>query len=285
MRRALAGLIVVSAAFPTAARAETPAERGEYLVGSIAACGNCHTPKNADGAERTDETLAGGFVVELPPHTAVAPNITPDPETGIGRWNDRQIARAIREGVRPDGTVIDPPMPIEFYSKISDRDVMAIVAYLRTVAPVRNAVAKSIYRVEPPRSWGNAAGDPDPPPQADRVAYGAYLAGPVGRCMECHTPMRADGMGRDMARAGSGGTPVPGPNEPVVPPNVTPDPETGIGRWTDGEIKRAITQGVSRDGRLLSPSMPFPYYARMTARDLDSVVAYLRTLKPLPAQN
>jgi mono/diheme cytochrome c family protein len=285
MQLSQAAVFGLSMAFSVAALGETPAERGAYLVTTIAACGNCHTPKNPDGSEQKDKTLAGGFVFELPPFTAVAPNITPDTDTGIGRWTDQQIARAIREGVRPNGTVIGPPMPVEFYSKIADRDVAAIVAYLRTVVPVRNAVAKSVYRMKLPESWGNAAGDPDPPPRTDRVAYGAYLAGPMGHCMECHTPMRADGMGRDLARAGAGGVPIPGPTGLVVPPNITPDKETGIGRWTDGEIKRAITRGVSRDGRKLSPPMPFAYYARMTLRDLDAVVAHLRVLKPLPAQN
>lgn len=273
----------MAALFAVPAQAKTPAERGAYLVNSIVACGNCHTPKNPDWNEPPGRQLAGGTVIEAPPFTAVAPNITQDPETGIGAWSDFRIALAIREGTRPDGSIIGPPMPIEFYAKISDRDVEAIVAYLRTVRPVGNRTAKSVYRIPLPKSWGNAAGDPDPPPADDKVAYGAYLAGPLGHCMECHTPMRADGGRRDMARIGAGGPPVPGPLGDVAPPNITPDKGTGIGRWTDGEIKRAITQGVSRDGRKLAPPMAFAYYARMSIRDLDAVVAYLRSLKPLAA--
>ena len=199
-------------------------------MNSIVACGNCHTPKNPDGSEPPGKLLAGGLVIEAPPFTAIASNITPDKETGIGNWTDAQIARAIREGLRPDGSIIGPPMPIEFYSKISDRDVMAIVAYLRTVPPADNKTAKSVYRIPLPKSWGNAAGDPDPQPANDKVAYGAYLAGPLGHCMECHTPMLAGGGGRDMAQVGAGGPPIPGPQGDVVPPNITPDRETGIGR-------------------------------------------------------
>ncbi|MGQ0676674.1 MAG: cytochrome C, partial [Rhodospirillales bacterium] len=142
------------------ARAETPAERGAYLANSIAACGNRHTPKNPDGTERRGMHLAGGFAIEAPPFTAVAPNITPDPETGIGAWSDHRIALAIREGMRPDGSIIGPPMPIESYSKMSDRDVAAIVAYLRAVPAVRNPTARSVYRVPLPQGWGNAAGAP-----------------------------------------------------------------------------------------------------------------------------
>jgi mono/diheme cytochrome c family protein len=278
---AVLAALAASAAFP--AGAQTPAERGRYLVESIVACGNCHTPKNPDGSERRDMNLAGGFIIEAPPFTAVASNITPDRETGIGQWTDQQIVRAIREGIRPDGSIIGPPMPFEFYGKISDRDAMDIVAYLREAPAVKNRTAKSFYRIPLPKSWGNAAADPDPQHATDKVAYGAYLAGPLGHCLECHTPMLPSG-GRDMARVGAGGPPIPGPAGDVVPPNITPDAETGIGRWSDGEIKRAITQGISRDGRKLMPPMAFAYYARMTPRDLDAIVAYLRSLKPLPAQ-
>ncbi len=273
-------LFALTALCATAAQAETPLERGAYLVRTIAACGNCHTPKNQDWSEQTGKLLAGGFVIDLPPFTAIAPNITPDKETGIGNWTDQQIVRAIREGIRPDESVIGPPMPFQFYRSIADRDAQAIVAYLRSVPAVRNAVGKSVYRLKLPDGWGNAASDPDPPPQNDKLVYGAYLAGPLGHCLECHTPMLADGS-RDMARAGAGGLPVPGPLGDVVPPNLTPDRETGLGDWTDGEIRRAITQGMARDGRKLSPPMAFAYYARMTPRDLDAIIAYLRSLKPV----
>ncbi|MGQ0675201.1 MAG: c-type cytochrome, partial [Rhodospirillales bacterium] len=155
-------------------------------------------------------------------------------------------------------------------------------AYLRTVPAISNKVAKSTYKAPLPPAYGPPVTAPvDAPAKTDKVAYGAYLAGPLGHCMECHTPMQRDGGGRDLARIGAGGPPVPGPAGDVAPPNITPDNEAGIGRWTDGEIKRAITQGVSRDGRKLSPPMAFAYYARMSIRDLDAIVGYLRSLKPL----
>ena len=87
-----------------AAHAETPLERGTYLMHGIVACGNCHTPKGADFKPLIDQELAGGFVIEAPVFRAVAPNITPDKETGIGGWTDGQIVEAIRNGKRPDGT-------------------------------------------------------------------------------------------------------------------------------------------------------------------------------------
>jgi len=93
-----------------AAHAETPLERGTYLMHGIVACGNCHTPKGPDFKPLIDQELGGGFVIEAPVFRAVASNITPDMETGIGGWTDDQIVEAIRNGTRPDGTTIGPPI-------------------------------------------------------------------------------------------------------------------------------------------------------------------------------
>lgn len=255
--------------------------RGRYLVESIAGCGNCHTPKGP-GGDLPGMALAGGFVIEEPPFRAVAPNITPDPETGIGRWTDEQIAVAIREGRRPDGTIIGPPMPGELYRGISDGDLRAMVAYLRAVPAVRNAVTeKSVYRIPLPASYGPPVAHVPDPPSDDPVAQGAYLAGPLGHCVECHTPMGPDGR-RQWQDTGAGGTPMMGPMGVVVPSNITPHRELGLGAWTDEQIIRAITQGISADGRRLSPPMGFGYYARMEDRDLRNIVAYLRSLPPRP---
>ena len=110
----------------------------------------------------------------------------------------------------------------------------------------------------------------------DKVKKGFYLA-TIGHCMECHTPMGA--RGRDFAgRLGAGGFEFPGPWGKSVSRNVTSSRTKGLGEWTDAEIKRAITQGVSRDGSKLKPPMGYEFYAKMTADDLDAVVAWLRTL-------
>ena len=253
--------------------------RGRYLVESIAGCGNCHTPKGPQG-DLPGLALAGGQVFDEPPFRAVASNITPDAETGIGRWTDAQIARAIREGIRPNGRIIGPPMPFELYRRISDADVAAMVAYLRSVPAVRNAVPASEYRIPLPPSYGPpVAGVPDPPAN-DPVARGAYLAGPVGHCIDCHTPMVADGQ-RDWARTGAGGQAFTGPWGTSVARNITPDRGHGLGDWTDAQIIRAVTQGVSADGRQMFPPMGYGYYARMTPRDLADLVAYLRSLRPM----
>ena len=115
------------------AAAETLLERGTYLMQSIVACGNCHTPKGPNG-EIPGMELAGMAPFEKTPAFDVnAPNITQDKETGIGSWTDEQIIASIREGKRPDGSIIGPPMPIGLYRGLSDWDVRAIVVYLRTV--------------------------------------------------------------------------------------------------------------------------------------------------------
>jgi mono/diheme cytochrome c family protein len=277
-------LVAVVLGAPRAAAQQQPppsalVERGRYLVEGIAGCGNCHTPKGPNG-ELPGMALAGGQVFDERPFRAVAPNITPDPETGIGRWTDAQIALAVREGRRPDGSIIGPPMPIELYRGISDRDLAAIVAYLRTVRPVRNAVERSVYRIPLPTSYGPPVANIADPPEGDPVARGRYLAGPMGHCIECHTPMAEGRPGqRDWAaRTGAGGQSFDGPWGTSVAANITPSRTRGIGGWTDAQIIRAVTQGVSADGRRLFPPMGFAYYARMNERDLRDLVAYLRSL-------
>jgi mono/diheme cytochrome c family protein len=287
----LSGVAVAAFSMPTPATAQpTSLERGRYLVETVAFCGVCHATKGPDGQTPRGMELAGGRVIimnefrtvipNLPPGQirAVVPNITPDLETGIGRWKDDEIATAIREGRRPDGSMIGPPMPIALYRDLSDNDLTAIVTYLRTVPPVRNAVTeRSTYPIalEP---YGPPVGHvPDPPDNP--VARGAYIAGPLAHCMECHTPPLGI-VRRDWSRPGAGGTPFEGPFGFVVASNITPDKEHGIGAWTDDQIVGAITRGVSADGRRLAPPMSnrAGIYSRITERDLSDVIAYLRSL-------
>jgi len=274
-------LLLFLAAFVVAAtaRAETPVERGRHLVEGLAACGNCHTPKGPDGP-LPGMHLAGGFVIDDGPFIAVASNITPDPETGIGSWTDDQLVKAIREGIRPDGSVIGPPMPIELYRHLADDDVRAMVAYLRSVPAVRNKPEKSVYRMPLPPNYGPPVGRVEAPPRTDTVAWGSYLANAVAHCTECHTPMGEGGRRDYTDRIGAGGFPFKGPWGISVSANITPDRETGLGEWTDAEIARAITTGVSRDGRKLFPPMDFASYAAADEEEIAAIVAYLRTLKP-----
>lgn len=266
---------VLIAGWSVAAAAETPVERGRYLVESIAGCGNCHSLQDANGPV-AGKQLAGGPPMKEAPFDAYPPNITQDSETGIGAWSDAEIVRAIREGVSRDGRVMGPPMPFALYRGIADDDVRAMVAYLRTVKPVKNEVPASVYRMPLPASWGPPVDGVKAPSRSDKVAYGGYLAGPVGHCVECHTPLGEQGL--VMERLGAGTREFNGPWGTAVSRNITP---SALGDWSDAEIKRAITRGISRDGTRLMPPMGYGYYARMSAADLDAVVAWMRSLKPV----
>lgn len=266
-----------------AADQEALVARGDYLVNGIVACGNCHTPRGADTKSISEMHLAGALQVDRAEFKAYAPNITPDHETGIGAWSDAEIIRAIREGVRRDGTIIGPPMPIRVYREMSDTDVRAIVAYLRGVTPVRNSVPRSVYNIPLPESYGPPVGSVADVSRDDSVAYGAYVGNALGHCMECHTPLVKGAP--DLSRTGAGGTVFVKPHGlelAAMAANITPHPEQGIGAWTDDEVKRAITQATSRDGRQLQPAMPFYFYEKISDEDLDALLVYLRSIPPQP---
>jgi mono/diheme cytochrome c family protein len=259
--------------------AETPLQRGAYLMNSIVACGNCHTPKGPDGKPIAGKELSGGEPINAPVFHAVPSNITPDKATGIGNWTDAQIIDAIRNGKRPDGTIIGPPMPIEFYRGMSDSDVKAIVAYLRSVKPVSNKTEKSTYKIPLPPGYGPPVTHVAEVPRSDHLAYGKYLATGLGHCMDCHTPAV---QGRpDFSRIGAGGNPFGMPGGGVViSANLTPGNPNGIANWTNQQVKDAITKGVRPD-RPLVKLMAFDWYQHMTNADLNDLIAFLRSLKPV----
>jgi len=278
MKIAVITALVVLAAC-TQGQAQSAAERGKHLVEVLAACGNCHTPKGPQG-DLPDKILAGGFVIEEEFGKAITSNITPDKETGIGNWTDAEIIRAIREGKGKDGKTFGPPMPYYLYRRLSDNDVKAIVAYLRTVKPIKNQVPRSQYKIPLPPSYGPPVTSVPDPPKTNLVKYGEYLAGPVAHCAECHTPQNPPGR-PDQSKFFAGGFPFSGPYGTSYSANLTPDKETGIGNWTDEQLIRAIN-GVSVSGRPLLPPMPWPYYAgKIADADMKAIVAYLRSLKPI----
>lgn len=275
LRVLLAGLLVAGGA--TLGHAETAVERGEYLVRGPAGCGNCHTPIGATGFVAEQE-LAGRLVEDIDIFTAYAPNITPGGR--VAEWSDEELARAIREGIRPDGSVIGPPMPFAMYRGLGDEDLAAMVAFLRSVPAVENEVPASEYRIPLPPAYGPPVESVTAPERAVTVAYGEYLAGPVAHCMECHTPMGPQGPLLDSA-LGQGGFEFHGPWGTSVSSNITPH-EDGIAGWTDEELKAMIVQGVRPGGTPMLPPMPYEFLARMTDDDLAAVVLYLRSLPPLP---
>ena len=253
--------------------------RGTVLMNGVVACGNCHVARGAQGQPLFDKGLSGGMVFDEPLFRAVAPNITPDAVSGIGKWSDAQLAKAIREGIRPDGSVIGPPMPIESYRNLSDADLEAIVAWLRVQPAVTNVPPKSVYRIPLPPAYGPPIQTVAAPPATDSVRYGEYVAR-IGHCMDCHSPRRENGR-LVIEQLGAGGQVYPGPWGTSVARNLTPH-ETGLKDWSDAEIERAIREGVRKDGSRLNPPMGYDFYKNIPPADMKALVAYLRSLKPMP---
>jgi mono/diheme cytochrome c family protein len=267
MSRLIFGVALAVMAGGQAAVAQSPAQRGDYLVNSILNCGGCHTPRGPGGAEKA---FSGGNVFDTPRFKVYSSNITPDKQTGIGDWTPDQIKKAIMHGVRPNGVKL-AAMPSPFYADLTTRDADAIVAYLRTLKPVKNDVPAPEYK-----EVAKHDALPAPGKMRGKVKQGYYLA-TIGHCLECHTPVD---KGKQLFETslGAGGRQFKGPWGVATARNITSHKEKGLGAWTDVEIKRAITQGTRKDGSKLNPPMGFAAYAKMTDKDLTALVAYLRTL-------
>lgn len=265
----------------TSALAETPVERGEYLVRGPMSCGNCHTPQGPEGPDMAMELAGGQLVIDDAMIKAYGANITP--AGAVGQWSDAELARAIREGIRPDGSLIGPPMPFSLYRDLSDTDLTAIVAFLRTLKPIENAVPESVYDIPLPPAYGPPVTHVADIPRGPTAEYGKYMAGPIAHCMECHTPMGPQGPMYDTA-LGQGGFEFPGPWGVSTASNITSGAE-GLKSFSDAEIATMITEGVRPDGSRMLPPMPYAWLAKMTPDDLAATIAYLRTLPPMPAAN
>ena len=274
-------------------------EYGKYIA-TIGGCIDCHTPFQqgyqdltnlkldqlqlfsfnlAATQDRENRFLAGGRPFNLGPVGGLLTrNITPDQETGIGSWSDEQIKLAIKTGIAPDGKVLFPVMPYHVYNTMADADLDALVAYLRSIKMVNNMIPKSTIPTEGfptlPYETGILA-----PNATDEAARGDYLVNSVMGCTDCHTPVDPTTGAPQMDKYLAGGQPYEGPWGIVYGGNITPDKETGIGTWTEEEITRAITTGVSKDGRRLI-FMPWFNYTVLTAEDANAVAYYLKNVLP-----
>jgi hypothetical protein len=264
------------------ASAETLLERGSYLVNAVMGCDGCHTPRQPSAGLVLEKRFAGGSVLfDLPAYTVRGSNITPDRETGIGDWSEEDLKRALIDGVRPNGVPLAPSMPFAFYKILTPRDLDAVVAYVRSVAPVRNETQIPNYKAEMhtdlvpggERSIGNEV-------PTDPIKRGFYLA-TLAHCMECQA-RRSDNHQDYQNWWGKGGAEFKGPWGQVIARNISSHREKGVGAWTDDEIKRALTHGVGRDGRAFKlPMARQMYYSKLTAADLDAIVAWVRTIPPI----
>lgn len=272
----------------SAAAASDPGQvaRGEYVF-NAAGCLGCHTNEDGGGPP-----LAGGRPLETPFGTFYTPNITPDPEHGIGRWTEADFVRALSEGVAPDGSSYYPAFPYPSYTRMRPEDARALWAYLSTREPAAvpnrphdlawfvrlrlvNRVWKRLY-FEP----GPYRDDPGRSPEWNR---GAYLAQALGHCGECHTPRDALGaVEGDMAYAGT----REGAEGDAVP-NITPDRETGIGRWSQGDLEYFLETGATPSGDYTGGAMAEVVdntTSRLTAEDRRALATYLRSLPPVQNQ-
>jgi mono/diheme cytochrome c family protein len=265
----------------------TPArmQRGQYLVENVSLCFGCHTRFDAKGKD-VPVLLAGkgsGYVmVNDGDFKVVAPNITPDTETGIGSWSDDEIARAIREGVSRDGRALFPIMPYGDFHKMSDEDLASIVVYLRAQRPVRNDPGRTTLPF-PVSRLINAAPQPvngpvTAPDPSDPVRYGQYLVNVVGDCNGCHTPRDKHGQAIPGMALG-GGNPFADSGVTVVSANITPDP-SGISYYDEASFVSVMRTGQVR-GRKLNVMMPWWAFRNMTDADLKAIYAYLRTIPPV----
>jgi mono/diheme cytochrome c family protein len=268
----------------------TPARlaRGRYLVEHVANCFICHSlldfkkpglpPK--PGMKGGGDVLTPDEALLPPPYRVVHPNISPDPETGAGKWTDDMFARAIREGVGHDGRKLAPYMPYENFRALPDEDLASIVVYIRSIPPVRRALPKSNFPQELMNSLHpEPLTAPVPPPDLSTpVKRGEWLVR-IADCNGCHTPIDKDFRAIPGMYLAGGGQ-LKGRWGEVYSANLTPDPSSLFYTSTPEQFIKEIHVGKVT-ARVLNSIMPWGYFRGMTDEDLKAIYAYLRTLKPV----
>ncbi len=253
--------------------------RGEY-VAKASACLVCHTAIGPTGPDHANAG-AGGLEMVEKFGTWRTPNITPDKGTGIGNWTDEQIIAAVREGVRPDGSKLFPMMPYMNYNVMTDDDAKALVTFLRTLKPVEKTVAKSELKMEQMQ----APKPPNKAPTSD-AEKGAYLTS-LMLCNHCHwTPNKEFTAPAGMDKHFSGGLPMELPplgKGTLFSANITSDPDTGIGKWTQEQIFTALKTMTKPDGKMIQGPMMFMQgvWSQLEDGDLKAVAAHIKGLPPV----
>lgn len=262
-------------------------KRGEYLVYGPGHCADCHGKVDMMEAKENGDIvpLIGGYKFNLPVGVVYVPNITPDKETGIGNIETKALARALRYGVKPDGTVLFDFMP---FHNTSDADMSAIFSYLKTMQPVKHEVPQSqtnllgkvvkAFLIKPVGPDGEV---PKVVEEDTSVEYGKYLANSVANCRGCHTKrdlMTGAFIGPEFA----GGFEIESIVEPTkykcVTPNLTPDPETGkLAGWTEQAFINRLHGGKA----IRHSAMPWGPFKRMSDNNLKAIYRYLQTVKPV----
>lgn len=262
-------------------------KRGTYIAEHLAACIDCHTPfeTTPGSSENMLYKKASGQIFPIPnfPGTLVAANITPDNETGVGKWTDDELARAIREGVDRQGHTLFPMMPYSHYRGMSDEDIASVVVYLRSLRAIRNPLPATVVNFPVKYLVRNA---PEPvtgevhPDMSTEISRGQYLVR-VAACSDCHTPIKRGQPEHELEFAG--GRVFDEPTGKVASANITPDPATGIGSYTEETFVKALRTGYVGT-RQLNPLMPWQFYNGLKAEDIKAMYAYLKTVKPIVHQ-
>ncbi len=282
---ALAALSVALSAEIATATAQTPdpdaVKRGEYVF-DAAGCLGCHTDEKNKGPR-----LAGGRAIKTPFGTFYGPNITPDPVNGIGAWTEAQFLRALREGVRADGAHLFPAFPYTSFTGMTEADAKDLWAYLRSVPAVARpnkphdvGFPFNIRLLMVGWKWlffTSGAFKPDPAKSAE-INRGAYLATALGHCQECHSTRNLFG-GIQGGMAFAGGAAPEG-----TAPNLTPDPDTGLGKWSAGDMAELLKSGMTPEGDFVGSEMTDVVNnttGKLTDADRRAIVAYLRSLAPV----
>jgi mono/diheme cytochrome c family protein len=276
--RRLALACAASVAF-SAAWAQGDALKGQYLV-KAAGCAGCHTDNKAGATP-----YAGGREIATPFGKFYGPNLTPHPQAGLGRWTLQDFRRAIRLGERPDGAHYYPAFPYPSFTGMTDADIADLWAYLRSLPP--SSRQNRAHDLQFPFQWrflvtfwkwlfftpGPFATDPR---ASQTVTRGAYLVTALGHCGECHTPRNLLG-GPNRSRYLAGAKLPEGRSA-----NLTP---TRLKRWDDRQLADFLRSGATPEGDAPSEVMDEVIQnttSQLTAQDLAAMIAYLRSLPPLP---
>ncbi len=270
--------------------------KGEYLALHVAACIHCHSKRDftkfSGPVVTGTEGMGGGkfdhTILDAIPGTMYAKNITPDSATGIGSWTDSEILRAITQGINKKGDTLFPLMPYASYNHMAKDDLLSIIAYLKTLKPIKNNVPPRelmipISMAYPAPALQKSVDGNMRPAETDKVKYGGYLIN-MADCINCHTPYVKGEP--DFGNAYSGGNTFTIAGFKVTSANITPDSITGIGGWNETTFINKFNACRKEEGYNFNPGknntvMPIVDYAGMTDADLGAIFAYLRTVKPV----
>jgi mono/diheme cytochrome c family protein len=284
IRLAVLAALAAACVAPPAIAQNDAAARGAYIF-AAAGCAGCHTDVKNNG-----QLLAGGRELKTPFGSFFGPNITAHPEAGIGKWSDADFIRALRQGRRPDGAHYFPVFPYPSFTKMTDRDMLDLKAYIFSLPvsaqPSRPSTLGFPFNLRFLQfGWkllyfspGEFRADPAKSAEVNR---GAYVTQALGHCAECHSPRDVmGGLKRDMLYGGD----LNHAGQGTKVPNITPHRDFGIGKWSEGEYADLLSMGMTPDGDFVGGDMGEVVAnstSKLTPADRAAMIAYLRQLRPV----